>query len=152
LAAIEPRGPSALPQVLAELTGRLKRRGMVIVISDCFCDVGALVETLRQYRHLGHDVLVYQVLAPEELTFPFRREAFFQDLELSSRMQVNPNTIRKAYLAEFQKFMDSLRTAMTDCGADLSTLSTGEDLGELLAYQLRRRAVMRSPTRVAAHA
>lgn len=152
LAAIQPRGQSALPQVLSELVGRLKRRGMVIVISDCFCDVDALEEVLRQYRHMGHNVLVYQVLAPEELTFPFRREAFFQDLELANRMQVNPNTIRKAYLAEFQKFMDKLRKAMTDCGADLSTLSTGEDLGELLAYQLRRRAVMKGPTRVMAHA
>ncbi len=97
---------SALPAVLGEMTGRLKRRGMVIVISDCFGDVKALKEVLGQYRHLGHDVLVFQILAPEELTFPFRREAFFQDLELPGRMQVNPNTIRKAYLEEFQKFHD----------------------------------------------
>jgi hypothetical protein len=102
---------------------------------------------LGQYRHLGHDVLVFQILAPEELTFPFRREAFFQDLELPGRMQVNPNTIRKAYLEEFQKFQNQLRGAMTDCGADLATLSTGDDLGEVLAYQLRRRAVMKSPNR-----
>ncbi len=86
------------------------------------------------------------------MTFPFRREAFFQDLELAGRLQVNPNTVRKAYLEEFQKFMTQLREAMTDCGADLATLSTGDDLGEVLAYQLRRRAVMKNPQRVRAHA
>jgi uncharacterized protein (DUF58 family) len=148
----QPSGVSALPKVLAELTGRLKRRGMVIVISDCFGDVDALQEVLGQYRHLGHDVLVFQILAPEELTFPFRREAFFQDLELPGRMQVNPNTVRKAYLEEFQRFQNKLRGAMTDCGADLATLSTGDDLGEVLAYQLRRRAVMKNPQRAVARA
>jgi uncharacterized protein (DUF58 family) len=152
IGSVEPRGPSALPKVLAELVGRLKRRGMVIVLSDCFGDVTALRHVLSQFRHLGHDVLVFQILAPEELTFPFRREAFFQDLELPGRMQVNPNTVRKAYLEELQKFRDQLRESMTDCGADLATLSTGDDLGEVLAYQLRRRAVMKNPQRVRAHA
>jgi uncharacterized protein (DUF58 family) len=152
LGSIQPGGVSSLPQELAKLTGRLKRRGMVIVLSDCFGDVAALAEVLGQYRHLGHDVLVFQILAPEELTFPFRREAFFQDLELPGRMQVNPNTVRKAYLEEFQKFMTQLREAMIDCGADLSTLSTGDDLGEVLAFQLRRRAVMKNPQRAKAHA
>ena len=75
-------GRRRLPDVLPELTGRLKRRGMVIVLSDCFGDVAALKHVLEQYRFRGHDVIVCQILAPEELTFPFRREAFFQDLEL----------------------------------------------------------------------
>ena len=152
LAAVQPSGVSSLPAVLAQLTGRLKRRGMVIVISDCFGDVAALQQVLAQYRHLGHDVLVFQILAPEELTFPFRREAYFQDLELPGRLQVNPNTIRKAYLEEFQQFLVQLRQAMTDCGADLTTLSTGDDLGEVLAYHLRRRAVTKSPQRTRAQA
>ncbi len=152
LAVVEPSGPSALPEMLGELTGRLKRRGMVIVVSDCFCDVAALKKVLAQYRQLGHDVVVFQILAPEELTFPFRREAFFQDLELPGRLQVNPNAIRKAYLEEFQKFMTSLREAMTDCGVELSTLSTGDDLSEALALALRRRAATKNTQRTRAGA
>jgi uncharacterized protein (DUF58 family) len=138
-----PGGPAALPDVLPQLMGRLKRRGMVVLISDCFGDVDALKKSLEQYRFFGHDVIVCQVLAPEELTFPFRREAFFQDLEQPGRLQINPNTIRKAYLKEFQAFMDRLRTAMTDIGVDLMTFSTGDDLGEMLAFHLRRRAAMK---------
>jgi uncharacterized protein (DUF58 family) len=139
-----PGGPSALPDVLPQLMGRLKRRGMVILLSDCFGDVDALKKSLEQYRFFGHDVMVCQILAPEELTFPFRREAFFQDLELHGRLQVNPNTIRKGYLKEFQAFMDRLRAAMTDIGVDLMTFSTGDDLGEVLAYHLMRRAAMKT--------
>jgi uncharacterized protein (DUF58 family) len=150
LGAAQPGGPSNLPEVLSELTGRLKRRGMVVLLSDCFGDVAALKHVLELYRFRGHDVIVMQIVAPEELTFPFKKESFFQDLELHRRMQVNPNTLRKAYLKEFQTFMDSLRQTMTDIGVDLMTFSTSDDLGEVLGYHLRRRAAMKNPTRAAA--
>ncbi len=152
LGAAQPAGPSNLPDVLSELTGRLKRRGMVVLLSDCFGDVAALKHVLELYRFRGHDVIVMQIVAPEELTFPFRKESFFQDLELHRRMQVNPNTLRKAYLKEFQTFMDSLREAMADIGVDLMTFSTSDDLGEVLAYHLRRRAAMKNPHRAAVRA
>jgi hypothetical protein len=58
--------------------------------------------------------------------------------------------VRKAYLKEFQSFMDSLRKAVTDIGADLMTFSTADDLGQMLAYYLSRRAAMRNPHRAAA--
>jgi uncharacterized protein (DUF58 family) len=147
LGASQPGGPSSLPDVLTGLSGRLKRRGMVILLSDCFGDVPALKHVLEQFTFRGHDVIVAQILAPEELTFPFKREAFFQDLELHARMQVNPNSVRKAYLKEFQAFMDKLRQAMTDIGADLMTFSTADDLGQMLAYYLSRRAAMKNPHR-----
>jgi uncharacterized protein (DUF58 family) len=152
LGSVQPAGSSTIDKVLTELTMRLKRRGMVIFISDCFGDVPSLTHALEQYRVRGHDVMVVQILAPEELNFPFRREAFFQDLELHRRMQVNPNTVRKAYLKEFQAFMDQLRMAMNDVGVDLMTFSTSDDLGEVLAYHLRRRAAMKNPHRATVRA
>jgi uncharacterized protein (DUF58 family) len=147
LGRVQPGGPSSLPEVLSQLTGRLKRRGMMILLSDCFCDVAELKHVLEQYRYHGHDVVVCQILAPEEMSFPFRREAFFQDLELHRRMQINPNAVRAAYLKEFQSFLDSLKQAMTEIGVDLMTLATDRDLGELLAYHFRRRAAMKNPQR-----
>lgn len=134
------RGESRLAEMILELTGRLKRRGLVILISDCFEDVAELKHSLELFRARGHDLLVFQTLAPEELTFPFRREAFFQDLEASRRIQVNPNTLRKEYLKEFQAFQDALHEAIVDLGGDLVTLTTDRDLGEGLAHYLHRRA------------
>jgi uncharacterized protein (DUF58 family) len=149
LNAVKPRGPSSISDVLAEMTGRLKRRGLVVVFSDCFGDVDALTHVLELYRYHGHDVMVFQVLAPEELTFPFRRESFFQDLEAPGRLQINPNTVRKHYLKEFQAFMDRLRQKMSDIGVDLITVSTADDLSQVLAYHLRRRAATKNPHRAA---
>lgn len=146
LEGIQASGKSQLDQSLEGLTGRLKRRGMVILISDCFGDVVAMRHVLEQFRLRGHDVLVFQVLAPEELSFPFKRESFFQDLELPRRMQVNPNTLRKQYLAEFRSFLDQLRQTLTDVGADHVTLRTDQDLGEVLAQYLHRRAAQKTAT------
>lgn len=141
-------GESTLSDSMFQLTGRLKRRGMVMLLSDCFGEVEPLKNVLQQYRARGHDVMVFQILAPEELTFPFRRESFFQDLELPRRLQVNPSAIRKQYLAEFQAFQDNLRESMTDAGVDLVTLTTDQDIGEVLSRYLRKRAAMKSATSV----
>jgi uncharacterized protein (DUF58 family) len=143
LQTTNPQGPSSLPDRLTELATRLKRRGMVILLSDCFGDVQALKQSLERFRHHGNDVVVLQTLAPEELTFPFRREALFQDLEVHKRLQINPNSLRKAYLEEFQKFMDELKSGLTSIGADLMTFTTGDNLGDVLAYHLHRRAAQR---------
>jgi len=140
----EAAGESTLSQSLLELSGRLKRRGMVLLLSDCFGDVQKLKHILQQFRARGHDVLVFQILAPEELSFPFRRESFFQDLELPRRIQVKPAAIRKQYLAEFQAFQDELRTSMTDAGVDFVTMTTDQNLGEILARYLRRRSSLKS--------
>lgn len=137
-------GESTLGKSLLEVTGRLKRRGMIILLSDCFGDVAQLKHVLQQFRARGHDTMVFQILAPEELTFPFRRESFFQDLELPRRLQVSPRSLRKQYLAEFQKFQDSLKEAMTDAGVDLVTMRTDQDLGDTLAQYLRRREAMKA--------
>jgi len=143
LGSIEASGESALAESLSNLTGRLKRRGLVILLSDCFGDVAKLKHVLEQFRVRGHDVLVLQILAPEELTFPFRRESFFQDLELPRRVQVNPNTVRKQYLKELQSFLDELRQAMVDLGVDLVTMRTDRDLGDALASYLYKRAAQK---------
>ena len=141
-------GESALDEVLIEVSGRLKRRGLVVLFSDCFGDVQKIKDALLQFRLRGHDVLVFQVLAPEELSFPFRQEAFFQDLELPRRLQVNPSALRKQYLEEFGAFMEQLKQAMVDIGVELVTLTTDGDLGDSLVHYLRRRAATKTKVMV----
>jgi len=144
LAKVEPAGESALEDELSRLAGRLKRRGLVVLLSDCFGEVARLKQVLQQFRARGHDVLIFQILAPEELSFPFTREAFFRDLELPRRLQINPNAVRKKYLRELQTFLDDLRQAVVAMGGDLTTISTDQNLGDALAYYLRRRAAMKT--------
>lgn len=147
LEQISASGFSALDESLQELSGRLKRRGMILLFSDCFGDVQRLRHVMELFRLRGHDVLVFQILAPEELDFPFKRESFFQDLENSRRFQVNPAALRKHYLHEFTAFRNELHKAITDVQADLVSIRTDRDLGEVLSHYLRRRAAQKSLAR-----
>ena len=70
LEGIEAAGKSNLDESLQGLTGRLKRRGMVILLSDCFGDLPRMKHVLEQFRLRGHDVLVFQILHPRNWIFP----------------------------------------------------------------------------------
>ena len=144
LRPLQAQGETQLDVPIVESAKRLKRRGMVILFSDCFGDIPRLTSSLRQLRARGHDVLILQVLAPEELTFRFRRPSRFEDLEnLGWRLNVNPGVVRTKYLERVQRFMAELRSSITRIGCDLEVLRTDQDLGATLALYLRRRAAMK---------
>lgn len=137
-------GETNLVELLRELAGRLKRRSLVVVFSDCFCDVPQLKQSLHQLRLRGHDVLLLQVLAPEEISFDFRMPALFEDLESrGDRLDIHPGHVRRHYIQRFEAFMQQLHASMTEIDCDFVTLSTDRDLGDSLAYYLRRRAARR---------
>jgi uncharacterized protein (DUF58 family) len=139
-----PGGKTNVGQQLAALRPRLQRRGMVLVFSDCFGDLDSLAGAAEQLRLRGHDVMVFQVLAPEELSFTFRQTAIFEDLERpGARLNVSPGIVRRRYLERFEKFRSELQKALGRIDCDLETLRTDRDLGDALVYFLRRRAARR---------
>src|SRR5436309_1697536 len=91
----EPRGETALAPLWHELAARLKRRGLVVLLSDCFGQVGPLLQALRRLRHQGQEVLLFHVLAPEEIDFPFSQWTQFRSLETAGhRLLVDPGRLR----------------------------------------------------------
>ncbi len=149
LSTAQAKGESGLANSLTQLVPRLTRRGMVIVLSDCFGDgkdhgVEALKQAVGQYKVRGHDVMVLQTLAPEEVSFPFKRSSHFQDLESSHRLNIMPTEIRRHYLEKFQAFQSHLTKSLADTGCDLISLSTDQDLGDGLAAFLRSRIARKS--------
>lgn len=141
LSTAQARGESGLASALVQLTPRLTRRGMVIILSDCFGEIEPLRQAIGQHRVRGHDVMVLQILAPEETTFPFTRSSKFQDLESPYRLTIQPAEIRRHYLEKFQTFQRELAKALADVNCDLVTMTTDQDLGEALAAFLRGRMV-----------
>lgn len=137
----------ALAASITALTPRLTRKGLVMLLSDCFGPIPELRRAVEQFRVRGHDVMVFQVLAPEEVTFPFKRSSKFQDLESSRRLSVQPTEVRRHYLEKFQAFQAELSKSLSDAGCDLVTLQTDGNLGESLASYFRKRASMTAPAR-----
>ena len=89
---------------LHEMAERIKRRGLIIVISDLFDDPDLIINGLKHFRHKKHEVIVFHVLDPKEKSFSFPKEAIFKDLETGEEILTSPWQIRKDY----QQKIDSL--------------------------------------------
>jgi uncharacterized protein (DUF58 family) len=128
------------------LADGMGRRGMVIVISDLLDDPERVVDGLRHFRFRGTDVIVFHVLHPDELTFPFERAARFRDMEGEEEVLAVPAAVRQTYLAELQRTLDFYKRELTSTGIDYQTLDTSQPLDFALAAYLstrhRRGAVM----------
>jgi uncharacterized protein (DUF58 family) len=134
-------GETSLAGNIQRLAQRFPRRGMVILMSDCFDNIDALLIALRHLRMRGHDVVLLHVMAPEELDFTFTRFSRFDCLEVDGRrVRVDPLAVRKHYLSSVERFLDRLRRGCGEIGCDYVPLRTDQPLGEALAIYLGRRA------------
>ncbi len=136
-------GETPLSGILHNLAERIRRRGLVIVLSDGFDDVDQLTNALRHLRHRRHEVLFFHVLAPEEEEFPFRRPSRFRNLEnLDHSLRVDPAAMRAAYLEKFNAFCSTLKERIAAMGADYHRVSTAvphdRTLLDYLAARSRR--------------
>jgi uncharacterized protein (DUF58 family) len=136
-------GSTSLPSALHLVGKRLKRRSLIAVFSDCLDDLEGTARALRLLRLRGHEVVVFQILAPEELHFPFSRWSRFESLESAGQhLDLDPGTVRARYLARLQVFLDDLKRHCLENRCDYVPLSTDQNLGTLLAHYLTRRARM----------
>ena len=134
-------GPTTVCSMLQDLPGRLSRRGMVMVFSDCLCDLDELTQSLHLLRLRGHDVLLFQIFAPEERSFEFRNPATFEDLESRGmRLNVDPGLVRRQYVERVESFMSELKTRLDRIDCDMVDMTTDRNLGDALSYYLHRRA------------
>lgn len=144
LKALQTATPSAGGTLSAQVRAcipRMRRRGLLILFSDCFGDVEELARSLKLVRARGHDVLVFQILAPEEVKFDFRHWSSFRCLEQPGRkLNLDPAAIRDGYLKNLKAFLDRLADAITGIGGDYVRMTTAHDLAETLAYFLRSRS------------
>src|SRR5436305_7083461 len=78
-----PGGETSVAPLWHQLAGQLNRRGLVVILSDCFDQLGPLLHALRHFRHQRHEVLLFHILAPDEIEFPFRKMTQFRNLEVA---------------------------------------------------------------------
>ena len=134
-----PRRATRIGDVLVRLAGELHRRSLVVIISDVFDDLEAVQSGLRLLRHRGNEVILFHVMAEDELTFPFARMTRFDGLEQSGDVLVEPAGIRKAYLAQIEEFTAQPRRRCQQDRADYVLLSTAQSFDVPLATFLAAR-------------
>jgi len=142
----EASGPFAggVAESLGEVLPTLPRRSLVVVISDFLDEADELIKALARFRHARHELILFHVVAPEEVDFPFSRPTQFRDLEVPSRrMLVDPHRVRERYLHHFNRFCTRLEQGAAGQDVDYQRVTTSQPyitaLGRYLASRSRRR-------------
>jgi uncharacterized protein (DUF58 family) len=140
LDAAPARAKSDLGTVFHDLAERFKKRGVVVILSDFFDDVARVVAGLKHFRHRRHEVIVFHVLDPAELDFPFRDTTLFKGLEGMPDVLTEPRALRRAYQAEIGAFLDEMKKGCRMIDIDYVPLRTDWDLDAALSSYLAARA------------
>jgi uncharacterized protein (DUF58 family) len=136
----QPGGETSMAPIWHHLAGQIKRRGMVVILSDCFDQLGPLMQALRHFRHRQHEVLLFHILAPEEIEFPFRKWTQFRNLEVAGhKLLVDPQRLKREYLKNFQEFCSQLRRQAGEMQIDYHLMRTDQPVEQALGVYLTKR-------------
>jgi uncharacterized protein (DUF58 family) len=124
---------------LHQLADSLTKRGMVVLISDLLDDPERVIRGLKHFQFRGTDVIVFQVLDPHEIEFPFERATRFEDLETSEEVMAVPRVVRDHYLKAIGGLIDRYRRELGSSGIDYQMLTTAEPLEMALLSYLSTR-------------
>ncbi len=140
LEAGKPGGETELGKVFHDLVPKLHRRGLLIIISDCFGEVSNILKALAHFRQARHEILVFQIWHPDELNFQFKGWTQFDCMERAGvKHLLDPAVLRQAYLANLEKFRTELTRGCRRHKVDLVPFTTDEPYAKALAAYLSRR-------------
>jgi uncharacterized protein (DUF58 family) len=136
LAAFEATQKTNLGAAMSDIARIAKARGIVVVLSDLLDDEEGFERGLQQLRFGGHEVIVFHVLDPDELEFPFKGRMEFIGLEGAPTLETSPADIRKSYLKEMDAMRQRMRRACELTGSHYVLANTGQALAETLSGYL----------------
>jgi uncharacterized protein (DUF58 family) len=140
LAKTRPFGGTHLGPALHEIAGRIKKRSLVILLSDLLSDQEQVVNGLQRLRYGGHDLIVFQVLDHSELAFEFDGQVHFEEPETGAHISTDPQAIRAAYLEEIQAFIETYRKECQNVRADFVTVDNAMTFDKaLLEFLIQRQ-------------
>ena len=137
--AQKPQGPTHLGEVTRKYVERAGRRGMLVLFSDLFDPDPKLLDSLKMVAARGHEVMVFHVLDPDEIEFPFEDPTRFVSLEDDRSILTFPRQLKSAYLEEMSRFLESTRRALAEGGLNYELARTDEPPHQPLIRQLSGR-------------
>lgn len=143
LTSIKPAKRTSLGPVLHTMAERVRRKGLVVLISDLLDEPAKILSGLRHFRHKRHEVIVFHVLDQAERTFPFDSMTRFRGLEALGEVVCDPGALRRAYLEELDKFTGEIRHGCRQDRIDYVMLDTSVPLDVALTSYLATRSGMK---------
>ena len=140
LERLTPVGGTDCASSLHSLAERLTRRGLVVLISDLLDDPERIAQAIHHFRHRKHEVLVFHVLDPQEVSFTFEREAVYVDLETGERVTTRPQELRQDYRTRVAEWKDKIRQFCIEKRAEYVPIVTDQPYERALLEYLSKRA------------
>jgi uncharacterized protein (DUF58 family) len=136
---LEALNAGSFAEPINKIAEILTRRSILVLISDLYEDPDVVVDSLNLLRHKGNDVIVFHVLDPAEIEFPFDDAAHFQDIENGESIPVVPDTLRDQYLALMNEHVTNLEQRLVRSRIDYCRFDTSQPLDFALFEYLARR-------------
>jgi uncharacterized protein (DUF58 family) len=140
LEKVEPKPRTNISKVLTNFAHRMSRRGVVVLFSDMLDNTEEFIKGINHLRFRGHNVIVFHILDPHELDFPFTGTSKFVGLEGEDEIITQPDRLRDRYLDEVEKFVSGIRAACTKAQVDYVLVNTAEPIEHVLSGYLMQRS------------
>jgi uncharacterized protein (DUF58 family) len=140
LGSATPQGVTKLGPALHELAERIKRRGLIVLLSDLMDSPSDVLLGLQHFRHRRHEVVVFHILDPDELDFPYTDTATFVDMESGQRLTTEPWEIAKRYRERLAAWSAHYARACRENRIDYVRLDTRTPFDQALLAYLEKRA------------
>ena len=137
---LTPAGSTEARKPLHDLAEGIKRRGLIVLISDLFDEPENVLSGLQHFRFLGNDVILFHIVDPAELRFPFEQITEFIDPETDERVLTAPKSVREHYLEEMNEFYQVYRQGCADLRVDYKLFDTSTPLELALSEYLYQRS------------
>ncbi|MCS7054285.1 MAG: DUF58 domain-containing protein [Ignavibacterium sp.] len=124
---------------LTELAEKIKKRSLIIIISDFFDEIDKTLKALKNFSFLKSEVIVFQILDPIELSFGFKSDSTFIDLETNEKLNTQPFHLRKAYQDAMKDFIDKIKHECLKSYFDYNLITTNEPFDKALFKFVQKR-------------
>ena len=138
----EPANKTATAESLNLIARAIKKRGLVVIISDFLDDYQSIISALKLFYYKKNEIILFQILDPFELSFAFDKDALFVDLETEERLSTQPQLIQKSYLEELNNFLSVFQNECRNYGIDYNLITTDAPFDKALLSFFNKRKRM----------
>jgi len=139
LARTKPSACTNLAAAMHEAAERIRKRGLIILLSDLLAEQADVIDAMHHLRFRGHDLIIFQVLDHSEVAFDFDGQTRFEEPESGDHVDADPQAIRAAYQAELREFIDEYRRQCQSVRADFVTVDNSMTFDKALVEFLVQR-------------
>jgi len=139
LAKINLTGETNIGETLNDLAVKIPKRSMVVLLSDLFEEPDDIIKGIKHLIYRKHDVAVFHLLNPLELSFEIENPTTFLDKESNTQLSADPQLMKQNYLKYFEEYLIKIKGECLSAGVDYLKIKTDQVFEEVLASFLLSR-------------